>query len=75
MPVSLFGQLLSGAIVGLGMILMIWSKMRQAEVQRARADTLQSWAVGKLAALAAESAAAKAADAARLSAGSNPLDW
>jgi hypothetical protein len=75
MPLTLLGQLLSGAIVGLGAILMIWSKLRQADVQRARADTLQSWAGGELDALAAQSAAARAADAARLSAGSNPLDW
>jgi len=69
------GQILAGAVVGLGTMLMIWSKMRQADVQRARADTLQSWAGGKLEAQAAESAAAKAADAAKLAAGSNPLDW
>ena len=69
------GQILSGAVVGLGIILMIWSKLRQAEVQRARADTLQSWAGGKLEAQVAESAATKAADAAKLAAGSNPLDW
>ena len=75
MTLSITGQLLAGAVVGLGAILMIWSKMRQAEVQRARADTLQSWAGGKIDAQAAEAAATKAAGAARQAAGSNPLDW
>ena len=75
MPLSTIGNLLAGAVVGLGTILMIWSKMRQAEEQRARADTLQSWAAGKLEATAAQSAAAKAAEVARQTAGANILDW
>jgi hypothetical protein len=72
---STLSQLLAGGILGLGTLLLIWAKLRDGEVQRARADSLASWIGGKQSADAAERSAASAAEAARDSAGTNPLDW
>jgi hypothetical protein len=71
----LLSQFLAGGILGLGTLLMIWSKLRDSEVQRARADSLSSWIGGKQYAEAAQRAAASAVHSALESAGTNPLDW
>ena len=72
---NLLGNIFAGGIVGLGVMLAIWSKLRQADTERARADSLASWIGGKQAATASENAAAVAAQHAADSAGVNPLDW
>ena len=72
---NIFGNLLAGGVVGIGLLLMIWSKLKQAEMDRARADSLASWIGGKQDATAAENAAALAATFAAQHAGINPLDW
>ena len=66
---------IAGGVLGLGLFLMIWSKLRQAEIERARADSLASWIGGKQLATDAENAAALSASAAASRAGANPLDW
>ena len=76
MPI--LSQLLAGSLLGLGTLLMLWSKLRAADVQRARADTMASWIGGRQAADAAERAAASAVHAALSvdnAAGTTPFDW
>ena len=74
-PMPILSQLLAGGLLGLGTLLMLWSKLRDADVQRARADSLASWIGGRQDADAAQTAATSAARAAGASAGENPLDW
>jgi hypothetical protein len=72
---NLLGNLLAGGVLGIGLLLMIRTKLRQAEVDRARADSLASWIGGKQDATAAENSAAAAEKSAAAHAGVNPLDW
>ncbi len=72
---STLSQLFAGGLLGIGTLLMIWSKLRDADVQRARADSLASWIGGRQDADAAQTAATSSAHAAAQNAGANPLDW
>lgn len=43
MGVSMTGNLVAGGILGLGLLALIWSKVKEAQNEKARADSLASY--------------------------------